>query len=102
MRTRGKRDGNHVEVVAAIRKAGMSAIDLGAIGGGCPDIAIGWRGVTALCEIKDGSLTPGCRKLTSDQETFFSTWGGLAFVATSAENAIDQMTVAVGMRGGTK
>lgn len=98
MRTRGKRDGNHAEIIAALRKAGMSAIDLGAVGGGCPDIAIGWRGVTALVEIKDGALTPGCRKLTADQEAFFASWGGLAFVATSPQNAIDQMTVAVEMR----
>jgi hypothetical protein len=83
MRPRGRRDKNQGEVVAALRAAGASVIDLAGVGRGCPDLAIGYNGVTLFLEVK----SPGGR-LTPDQEAWFSQWRGRAVVIRSAGEAL--------------
>jgi len=45
-------DANQKVIVAALRAAGATVFDLSRVGGGCPDIAVGFRGKTYLMEIK--------------------------------------------------
>ena len=72
----GKRDENHKRIVNAARNLGCTVLDLGDVGGGCPDILVGFRGENVLVEIKDGSKFPSQRYLTEDQKEFFRSWRG--------------------------
>lgn len=67
---------------------------LSAVGHGCPDLLVGFRGVNYLLEIKDGGKPPGDRKLTGDERTWHSTWGGRCAVVTDVDGAL----AAVGIR----
>jgi Holliday junction resolvase len=63
--TQSRRDGNHTEIVHAFQKLGASVIDTSAEGGGCPDLFVGFRGVTYPVEIKTrkGLIKPSQRRL---------------------------------------
>ena len=64
MRKRAKLDVNHLEIVATLRKCGASVVSLASLGDGVPDLLVGYRGKTALVEIKDGDKPPSQRELT--------------------------------------
>lgn len=59
-----------------------------AIGDGFPDLAVGWRGVTYLLEVKDGSKPKSKRTLTPDEQKFHNEWRGAAAVVTSLDDAL--------------
>ncbi len=52
MRRAAKIDRNHVEIVAALRGVGASVQDLAAVGKGCPDLLVGYRGQNYVIEVK--------------------------------------------------
>ena len=54
----------------------------------CPDIAVGYKGINHLFEIKDESKPPSQRKLTKDEKRFHSTWKGSVHIVESPEYAI--------------
>lgn len=64
-------DANQPEIVKALRELGASVQCLHMVGHGCPDLVIGFRGVTYLCEIKNGNAG-----LTPDEARFHSEWRG--------------------------
>lgn len=70
MRHRTKRDRNHAEIVAALRKIGVWVIDLSAAGNGVPDLLCIRGARLDWLEIKDGTKPPSRRKLTPAQQTF--------------------------------
>lgn len=72
---RASRDANHVEIVAALKAAGRRVVDLGDVGGGVPDVLVGWGGHTVFLEIKTakGALRPA-------QEEFRAWWAGCPVV----------------------
>ena len=86
MRFKAKVDGNHEEIVQALRKAGCQVLSLAAVGHGCPDLLCLRSLRLYLLEIKDGSLSPSRRKLTPDQEVFHSLWP--VKIVTSIEEAL--------------
>ena len=88
MRRAAKKDANHVEIVAALRKAGATVVDLGAVGHGVPDLLIGHRGKTMLMEIKDGNKPPSARKLTPDEAAWHESWRGQVAIVESVDEAI--------------
>jgi Holliday junction resolvase len=88
MRRAAKVDDNHTEIVEALRAMGCTVMSLAAVGGGCPDIAVGIRGKTLLIEIKDGSKPPSRRKLTEDQLKWHSEWKGHVAIVENVEEAI--------------
>jgi hypothetical protein len=67
----GTRDANQPEVIVWYEQLGCSVVDLGAMGGGLPDLLIGCAGVTDLSEVK----MPG-GELRKSQETFNAKWRG--------------------------
>lgn len=74
----------------------MSAVvhDLSSVGKGCPDLLVGWRQQTFLLEVKDGTKTPGHRKLTVAEADWHAHWGGLPVLTVlSGEDAVLQITV---------
>lgn len=71
-------DGNQVQIVKTLRDLGATVADLHGVGRGVPDIAVGFRGVTYLCEIKNGNAG-----LTPDEARFHAEWRGqVAIVRT--------------------
>lgn len=92
MRRAAKVDDNQAEIVAALRKIGASVQPLHAVGQGCPDLLVGWRGITSLLEVKDGKKPPSARKLTPDQEKWHAAWMGQVTVVETVEQAILAVT----------
>lgn len=84
---RARVDGNHVEIVKALRAASIGAVSTAALGNGFPDIAAGFRGLSFLFEVKSGERDCD-RKLTADEARFHETWPGQVAVVSTAEEAI--------------
>ena len=86
MRTYARTDLNHNEITDALRGIGCSVFSLHQVGKGCPDLLVGFRGVTTLIEVKSerGKLTP-------DESAFFDEWRGAAAVCYTVEEAIAHM-----------
>lgn len=65
------RDANQSAIMQRYRDFGCSVEDLGAVGGGIPDLLIGCVGITDLAECK----MPG-ENLRASQRTFNERWRG--------------------------
>jgi len=61
-------DANQKEIVKALRDRGASVLHLHQVGGGCPDILVGYAGYNFLIEIKDGTKPPSKQKLNVTQQ----------------------------------
>jgi Holliday junction resolvase len=89
MRRAAKVDTNHADVVEALRSAGASVQSLATIGKGCPDLLVGYKGMSLLFEVKDGTRSPSKRRLTDDQEEWIKAWrGGAVWLITSVPEAL--------------
>ena len=88
MRRAAKADRNQPEIVAAFRKLGATVQHLHSIGGGCPDIAAGFRGLNYLIEIKDGEKPPSGQKLTPDEAEWHDTWEGQVAIVRSVDDVV--------------
>lgn len=93
MRRAAKVDRNQAEIAAALRKAGAFVQSLAAVGGGVPDLLVGFKRQTYLLEVKDGLKPPSARELTPDQIEWHMNWnGGVCMVV----NSVDEALIAVG------
>lgn len=89
MRRAAKVDANQAVIVDALRTVGASVHSLAAVGGGIPDLLVGYRRATYLLEVKDGSKPPSQRELTPDQVKFHGDWfGGPCVVVNSVPEAL--------------
>ena len=88
MRKAARIDGNQVEIVAALRRAGCTVTSLSSLGNGVPDILVGRHGVNYLLEIKDGSKPPSRQRLTDMEAQWLEAWRGSASVVNSVEAAL--------------
>ena len=88
VRRAAKVDANQGEIVKALRAHGATVQSLAAVGHGCPDLLVGYQGVTYLMEIKDGSLPPSRKRLTPDEAAWHASWKGLAAVIESVDEAL--------------
>lgn len=84
MRRAARTDGNHADVVAALRGIGAAAWYLREP----VDLLVGFRGINLLLEIKDGTKPPSERALTAKEAEFIATWPGQRAVVLSAEEAV--------------
>lgn len=91
MRQKAKVDDNQAEIVKALRDAGASVAVTSAQHKGFPDLVVGYKGKTFLLEVKDGAKPPSARRLTADQERFFSDWVGHCAVVHSAAEALAEI-----------
>jgi hypothetical protein len=85
-------DANQPEIVAALRAIGASVQPLHTIGGGCPDVLVGFRGVNWALEIKDGKKPPSAQTLTTDEANWHIGWEGDVHIVRSVEEAIAIVT----------
>ena len=82
-------DGNHAEIVTALRGIGASVLDIHDLGHGAPDLVVGFRGTNLLVEVKDGRKPPSQKKLTPDEQTFFDAWRGAVYIVYGSTDAIE-------------
>ena len=82
-------DANQKVIVAALRDVGASVQHIHGVGGGCPDIIVGFRGVNYLIEIKDGDKPPSARKLTDAENEWHLFWHGSVHVANDIDEALE-------------
>lgn len=86
-------DVNQSKIVSNLIAIGATVTDLSAVGGGCPDLLVGYRGVNYLFEIKRPKLkgqTGG--KLNELQIKFHALWRGKAYVITTFKEAFEILT----------
>lgn len=69
-----KVDKNQSEIINAFKQLGASVLDCSHVGGGMPDILIGYRGHTVLVEIKSSVKA----HFTEPQLKFMENWKGSA------------------------
>ena len=82
-------DANQNSIVKALRAKGAT-VRVVSQGDGLPDLLVGYKGETALLEVKDGDKPPSARTLTNAEEKFFTEWtGGLLVIVNSVEEALD-------------
>jgi len=91
MRKRGRVDGNQKQITKELRLNGATVAILSNVGGGVPDIAVGYKGHNFLFEIKDGAQPPSKRKLTADEGAWFEMWKGNCQIITTSEQAFEIM-----------
>jgi hypothetical protein len=89
-RRAAKVDANHSEVVTALRNQGYSVTSTAMVGGGFPDLAVGYRDDdgtprVVLLEVKASKK----HKLTPDEAKWFDKWTGAAYVVTSPREAVE-------------
>lgn len=86
MRTRAKVDGNHADVVKALREAHVAVKSLAPMGKGYPDLLCAVRSYTCLVEVKapGGGLEPA-------QVEFIESWPGDVFVVDSPTEAVERV-----------
>ena len=82
-----KTDANHTSIVTALEKIGCSVYDMSRVGGGFPDICVGYRQCNWLLEIKTEKGT-----LNEKQKDFFDLWRGQKCIVRSPEEAIQVVT----------
>lgn len=94
MRRAAKVDGNQAEIVECLRAIPeCSVLILSAIGKGCPDILIGYRGANLLVELKNPETLRGEKPETiKRQQEFRDGWRGAVIRATSLKEIITAMT----------
>lgn len=92
--SRGKPDGNQAEIVEALLGIpGLSVLLLSAVGRGCPDLLIGYRGANLLVELKnpDVHYNPKLPTMVKQAE-FRANWKGRVIQATTLKEIITAMT----------
>lgn len=63
-----KIDSNHGEIVRGLRSIGARVQSLAAVGKGCPDLLIAFRGRWIVAEVKDGEKSPSRQRLTMAEQ----------------------------------
>jgi Holliday junction resolvase len=78
-----RRDLNQSAIVRALRDAGATVVITADVGGGFPDLVVGWRGKTYLVEVKN--LT----QLSAKQLEFIERWrGGPIIVLRTVDDVV--------------
>lgn len=83
MRRAAKVDANQEQVVSALRAAGATVQSLAAVGKGCPDLLVAFRGAMFLMEVKQGK-----GKVNELQSKWHSDWQADVFVVYGPEEAL--------------
>ncbi len=93
MRRRARTDNNQAPIVAALRSLGASVTSLHAVGGGCPDLLVGYDGRTLLLEVKNRSTHArrrGGARTEESQDAWLGAWrGGPARIVHDIDEAVD-------------
>jgi len=88
LRRAARIDENQPGIVKALNDLGASVQLLHAVGGGCPDLLIGWKGKNYLVEIKNQRKPKGDQQLTPAQVYWHNGWTGQKAIARTIEEVI--------------
>jgi hypothetical protein len=88
MKYRPRTDENQKQIVAELRRYGASVAVLAHLGGGVPDLLVGFRGKNYLFEVKNPKVRPADRKLSDDERVFHALWSGQLATVHSTEEII--------------
>jgi hypothetical protein len=91
-RYRRKVDANQAAVTRELRQLGCFVEPaLSRVGGGCPDLLVGYRGRWHLVELKDPAQPPSARALTDDEAEWIARANPYApvIVATGSEEIME-------------
>lgn len=88
MRRASKIDRNQPEIVAALRRAGATVQPLHTVGGGCPDLLVGFRGVNFIIEVKDWQAARSDRELNPAQVEWHDGWKGTVHKVETVDAAL--------------
>ena len=91
MRRAAKIDRNQPEIVEALRKVGALVYPMHTVGGGLPDLLVGFRGRLMLLEVKDGLAPLSQQALTPDQVKFHAVW------PVAVVRDVDEALAAIGL-----
>jgi hypothetical protein len=86
-------DENQKDIVETLRGIGATVELLHKVGGGCPDILVGYKGLNWLFEIKDPRHIPSQRKLNDVQVQWHAAWRGQVNKIETAAEAMEIMQV---------
>lgn len=78
-----KTDTNHREIINALRGVGATVTDLSAVGGGCPDILVGYHGRNYLLELKFDRV-----RMTERQLQWHGAWRGAVAIVLTVDEAL--------------
>jgi len=90
-RRRVSRDRNQQQIVDALRAVGAFVYDAAHIGGGFPDLIVGFRGMVYLMEIKNPKSWYGKLGMSESQKKFRDAWHDAPI--SLVENANDALFV---------
>ena len=95
MRRAARIDANQPVLVRQLRGIGCTVFPLHAVGQGFPDLAVGYRGVNYLWEVKNPDMPPSKRKLTKAEQKFFDGWEGQVDVVLDIVDCMNILGIAV-------
>ncbi len=87
MRRAAKVDGNHGEIVQALRRVGCRVLDLSRVGAGCPDLLVSLPQRGRIPELMLMEVKTARGKLTQAQRIFDAA-GWPVFVVRSVDEAL--------------
>ncbi len=82
-------DANQPDIVEKLRGVGATVTPTHMVGRGFPDLVVGFRGITYLLEVKDGSKPPSKRKLTEDELIWHDEWRGQKAIVENVDEAYE-------------
>jgi Holliday junction resolvase len=84
-------DQNHREIVRALRQVpGVTVWSLADLGKGCPDLLVGYRGLTVLVEVKGAK-----GKLNAMQEDWHRRWTGSPVIIIRSVDDVETLITAM-------
>lgn len=89
MGRRLRKDNNHTEIVAVLRKLGWSVVDLSTLGQGVPDLVIGDASHGAhMVEVKNRHTSYGRSGLSKRQVRWRDSWKGIVHIVRTIDDAL--------------
>lgn len=88
MRRAAKVDATQAEIAQTLKAAGATVQYLHAVGHGCPDLLVGFRGRNWLIECKPNIGSPSKRNLRANQQEWHDGWKGQSAVVEDGMAAL--------------
>ena len=89
---RGRTDLNQSEIVRALMAVGATVTDLSQVGGGCPDLLVGFQHRNYLLEVKRDDKPI---RLTTHQKIYHEAWRGKVHIIQTVPEALQAIGVQV-------
>lgn len=88
MRGRKRSDTNQAAIVKRLREEGATVQLLSNVGGGVPDLLVGYKGTNYLFEVKNITTSYGKTGLNNIQKEWHVNWSGQVNVVTTIDEAL--------------